>query len=99
MPGMETVELIRWTNVVFGGICLLWMGIRSAYRWGEYPYTLKLFLLTLSFYVFGVTIGSAEAAVQNAAAGGRTYVYLLSNVALFVTLAMTQKRRVITVRT
>lgn len=92
------IEGIRWTNAVAASAGLLWLGIRSFRRWSEYPYTIRLFLLTLSYYVFGVAYGSAEAAVLNAAVGVRSLVALTANVALLVTLALTQKRRPLEVR-
>ena len=89
---MEVV--VRDVNIALGLVCLVWLGVRSWRRWDEYPYAVRLFLLTLSFYVFGVTFGSIEVAVAGDwTFGARTFVFLLANLAMLTTLALTQKRR------
>lgn len=89
---MDLVDAVRWVNVGLGTIGLLWLGARSVLRWGAYPHTLRLFTLTLSFFVFGVVYGSAEAAVQYAPVGARAFIFLVGTLAFMVTLAVTQRR-------
>jgi hypothetical protein len=89
--------VIRDLNIALGLVCLFWLGIRSYIRWHEYPYAVRLFMLTLSFYIFGVTFGSIEVAVAGDwTFGARTAVFLLANLSMLVTLALTQKRRSMT---
>lgn len=93
-------EVLRWLNFILAVTGLAWLGIRSAYRWPVYSNPVRLFLLTLSFYVFGVAFGAVEAALQDAAPlGFRVGMYLLGNIALLVTLAITQESREVEVRT
>lgn len=95
----EVVEGLRWLNAVLAGIGLLWLCLRSWMRRNDYPYTILLFLLTLAFYVFTIFYASIEQAVQDAEPGLRTLMSFTSNVALLVTLALTQtKRRIEMVR-
>lgn len=92
-------EYLRWANFILAFIGLAWLGIRSARRWKVYSYTVRLFILTLSFYVFGVAFGAIEAAIQDAAPlGTRVGIYLISNTALLVTLALTQNPREVVIR-
>jgi len=86
-------DAIRWINFVMGTACLLWLGIRSQRRWAKYPYEIRLFILTLSFFVFGVAYGSAESAVQYVPFGVRTIIFLMANLALLTTLIVTQRER------
>lgn len=90
---METaVEYLRWANMVLALIGLIWLVVRSAIRWGDYPYTLKLFLYAIGFFAFAVVEGSAEAAIQNAPIGFRSLVNLFANVALLTALALSQRK-------
>lgn len=87
------VEGVRWVNALIGMIGLVWLVLRSHLRRREYPYSVQLFLLTLGFFVGSTAYGSIEAATQNADVGMRTWLYLVANSALLVTLMLSQKRR------
>jgi len=90
---MDAVDLMRWTNVILGSIGLAWLGVRSWLRRDEYPGEVKLFLMVISFYTFGVVLASIELLIQDVEHGPWSYAWLLANGALLVTLAVTQKRR------
>lgn len=87
----DVIEPVRWANCVLAVVGLLWMGIRSFHWRHDYPYTVLLFLFTLSFFVLGVAYASAEQAIQNAEPGVRTIISTVSVLSLLVTLAMTQR--------
>lgn len=89
----EVVEGLRWLNALLSGTGLLWLCLRSYMRRNDYPYSILLILLTLSFYVFSVLYSSVEQAIQNAEPGLRTLMSFTSNIALLVTLALTQEKR------
>lgn len=90
---MDLIEILRLTNVVLALGGLLWLGIRSLRRWPEYPPAVRLFILTLSFYAFAAAEGSFEAVLLDSPVGARSFVFLVANVALLVTLALTNQRR------
>jgi len=90
---MDAVDLMRLSNVVLGSAILAWLGVRSWLRWFEYPAALQLFILSLSFYIFGVTLASIELLIQDVEHGPWSYAWLLANCAMLVTLGLTQKRR------
>lgn len=89
---MESVEVVRWVNTMLGLIGFFWLAIRSAIRWTEYPDPIRMYLIALGAYAFGITEGSAEAALQDAPAGARSVIYILGNIALLSALAFTQRK-------
>jgi uncharacterized membrane protein YhaH (DUF805 family) len=85
--------ILRWITLVLSTLGLLWLSVRSGMRWHDYPYTIRLFLLSLIFFVFASVYGTAEAIASDVEPGLRVVVYLMAAVSLLVTLALTQKRR------
>lgn len=91
MNDVTFVDAVRLLNVVLAVVGLVWLVLRSVHRRNRYPYAMRLFLLTLFFYVLGVLAGSLEG-LYNPPDGlnSRVFIFLVANIALITSLALSQ---------
>jgi hypothetical protein len=90
---MEGIDYLRATNVVLASVGFVWLLSRTFLRRAEYTHAVTLFLLTLSFYVFGVALASEAMIAQDVERGPWSYAWGIANLALLTSLGLTHKRR------
>jgi hypothetical protein len=100
----EVLYGLRAANVMLGLAGALWLGIRSAIRYKQYPPIVNLFILTIVMYALAVTtaqiisITYSEGEIPTGPQFARAILFLMANLTLLVTLALSQNKREISVR-
>ena len=84
----STLDYIRMVNAVLAGVGLLWVSFAASKSWKTYPYTTRLFLLTMGFYVAGAGYGSAVGAFGTAPFSEAVIINLVAGLALNITMLL-----------
>jgi uncharacterized membrane protein len=90
MEMSEIITEIRWANVFLTAVILVWMLVRWIKRHNDWGNSLKLFWITLMFYVLGSSVTAIEGIFQHLSYGSRSAVFIVANICMLTALALTR---------